>query len=377
MLLSSRTLTQAVTFSLLCSAAAVQALAPARRATVCNGHAELCNRSYGTVTYVGTHDSYAVGVNNLAVNQDHDITTQLNDGVRMLQVQAHVENGVIKLCHTSCSLYDGGSLEDYLKTVKKWLDANPNEVLSLLIVNINNAPASQYDTVFKAASVDTLSFAPQSSPLQASAWPTLGSMIDSGKRLVTFLDNQADPTTVPYLIDEFSNIWETAFNVVDPTLFDCSVNRTHGDSSTQMYLINHFLDRLVLNQPVPDVAKANVTNAASGPGSLGAHVDTCVAANTRAPNFLLVDFYEYGGGSVFQVAASINKVTYAPTSPIATPLPTSSSSSGPSGSSGAGSGSGSGNSGSGNGALTISPHQYLAESLVIILSIAFAVHAVI
>jgi hypothetical protein len=74
-------------------------------------------------------------------------------------------------------------------------------VLSLLIVNIDNVPAAQYDTVFKAAGVDALSFAPESSPLQASAWPTLGSMIDSGKRLVTFLDNQADPTVAPYLID--------------------------------------------------------------------------------------------------------------------------------------------------------------------------------
>ena len=36
----------------------------ARRATVCNGHAELCDRSFGNVTYIGTHNSYAIGVNN-------------------------------------------------------------------------------------------------------------------------------------------------------------------------------------------------------------------------------------------------------------------------------------------------------------------------
>jgi hypothetical protein len=27
------------------------------RATVCSGHAELCDRSYGNVTFVGSHDS--------------------------------------------------------------------------------------------------------------------------------------------------------------------------------------------------------------------------------------------------------------------------------------------------------------------------------
>jgi hypothetical protein len=35
-----------------------------RRATVCNGHAELCEKSFGSVTFVGAHDSYAVGTDN-------------------------------------------------------------------------------------------------------------------------------------------------------------------------------------------------------------------------------------------------------------------------------------------------------------------------
>lgn len=85
-------------------------------------------------------------------------------------------------------------------------------------------------------------------------------------------------------------MWETAFDVVDPNLFDCSVNRTKAqDTATQLGLINHFLDVLVLGQPAPDVAKANITNGASGPGSLGAQVNACIALNSRSPNFMLVD----------------------------------------------------------------------------------------
>lgn len=133
-------------------------------------------------------------------------------------------------------------------------------------------------------------------------------MIDSGKRLVTFLDNAADLTVVPYLLDgmlifrhylfiyfysdnesaEFTNIWETAFDVTD-TSFNCDVNRTTGDSSTEMYLINHFLDQLLLGQLVPDVGSLNQTNAVSGTGSLGAQVNTCMSTQGRPPNFLLVD----------------------------------------------------------------------------------------
>ena len=83
-------------------------------------------------------------------------------------------------------------------------------------------------------------------------------------------------------------MWETAFDVTDPT-FDCNVNRTKGDSATQLSTINHFLDTTIVNQLVPDIEKLNVTNGVSGPGSLGAQAGVCIAQNGRAPNFLLVD----------------------------------------------------------------------------------------
>ena|SRR6266545_2979358 len=65
---------------------------------------------------------------------------QLNDGIRMLQMQAHNSSGVIRLCHSSCvctgngpvpdrilylkkiqAIYDGGTLEDYLKIGKSFI----------------------------------------------------------------------------------------------------------------------------------------------------------------------------------------------------------------------------------------------------------------
>jgi len=312
--------------AMLFSSVVVQGLSMDRRATTCNGHPELCTRSYGNVSFVGAHDSYAVGVNNLATNQDYDVTQQLNDGVRLLQMQAHNQNGVPQLCHTSCILYNGGTLADYLTKVKTWMDANPNDVVTILIVNSDNLAPSVYDGVFKSAALDTLSYAPPAAIVPSTQWPTLGALIDSGKRLLTFLDNGADFTTVPYLIDEFTNIWETPFDVTD-TAFDCSINRTKGDTATQMYLINHFLDKIILGNPAPDRDDANTTNGVSGVGSLGLQVDQCGATYGKYPSFFLVDFYEFGGGSVFQVAAQANGVTYAPTSPIATPISEASSTS--------------------------------------------------
>ncbi|KAI0308193.1 PLC-like phosphodiesterase [Multifurca ochricompacta] len=319
------------------------AAATGRRATTCNGFPQFCEKSYGNITFVGAHDSYAVGVNNVFANQDYNVTQQLNDGIRMLQMQAHNQGGTIQLCHTSCTLFNGGVLQNYLQSVKSWMDANPNDVVSLLIVNSDGFKPSDYDTVFKAVGLDTLSYAPPSATTSLGSWPSLGSMIDSGKRLVTFMDTGADFTSVPYIIDgkffyshsirpiahnptspmsEFTNVWETAFDVTDTT-FDCNVNRTKGDASTQLYLINHFLDKIVLGQPAPDPGSANVTNAVTGVGSLGQQLQTCVAANGRNPNFMLVDFYEFGGGSVFEVAATANGVTYSPSTPVPSPRSTS------------------------------------------------------
>ncbi|EIN14014.1 PLC-like phosphodiesterase [Punctularia strigosozonata HHB-11173 SS5] len=312
-------LAQVALSSLAFGPSLAHAVSIVQRASTCNGHSELCDRSFGNVTFVGAHDSYAVGTNNLAVNQDYDVTQQLDDGIRMLQMQAHNDSGIIQLCHTSCLLYNGGTLQDYLGKVKTWMDTNTNDVVSLLIVNSDGFSPSDFAAVFEAAGLSNISYSPSSSAIAASDWPTLGNMIDSGTRLVTFLDHGADFNSVTYLIDEFTNIWETAFDVTDTT-FDCNVNRSSGDTSTEMYLINHFLDKEVLGSPAPDVDNANTTNGVSGTGSLGEQaLDTCVATNGRYPNFMLVDFYEYGGGSVFQVAATANGVTYEPSTPIATP----------------------------------------------------------
>lgn len=154
-----------------------------------------------------------------------------------------------------------------------------------------------------------MSYSPTSSNLTYTSWPTLGTLIDAGTRLVTFMDTHADFSTVTYIIDgtylthnnsetsnlltersyaEFTNVWETAYDVTDPT-FDCDVNRTKGDSTNQMYLINHFLDTNLLGSPIPDTADLDTTNAANGTGSLGAQLDTCVGDYGRNPNFMLVD----------------------------------------------------------------------------------------
>ena len=86
-------------------------------------------------------------------------------------------------------------------------------------------------------------------------------------------------------------MWETAYDVTNTT-FDCNVNRTKGDSTTQLYTINHFLDTSVsslFDSLTPDKSALNQTNAANGTGSLGLQAEQCGAQYGRSPNFMLVD----------------------------------------------------------------------------------------
>lgn len=49
----------------------------------CNGYPEFCSRNYSNITMVAAHNSPFVMERNWAANQALDVTTQLNDGIRM------------------------------------------------------------------------------------------------------------------------------------------------------------------------------------------------------------------------------------------------------------------------------------------------------
>ena len=87
------------------------------------------------------------------------------------------------------------------------MDANPNEVVTILLVNSDDQAPSLFAPVFQAAGLDTLAWVPPSGAIATNAWPTLGSLIDSGKRLVVLMDFEADFTSVPYIINGASSLF--------------------------------------------------------------------------------------------------------------------------------------------------------------------------
>ncbi|KAH8693280.1 PLC-like phosphodiesterase [Talaromyces proteolyticus] len=285
----------------------------------CNGYAEFCSRNYSNVTYVAAHNSPFDRQGNLASNQQYGVTTQLNDGIRMLQFQAHYQNETMYLCHTSCDLLNVGTLENYFTTVVQWLQQHPYEVITILMGNYDLVPVGNFTSPIINSGLSKYAYYPSEVPMSLDSWPQLSNMIISGKRAVIFMDYQANQTEVPYILDEFSQLWETPFSPTDRQ-FPCTVQRPPGlspeDARNRMYMANHNLNLDVsfagVSLLVPNTALINVTNGVSGFGSLGAMAENCTADWNRPPNFLLVDYYNEGSvnGSVFEVAAQMNNVTY-------------------------------------------------------------------
>ncbi|KAJ1023090.1 hypothetical protein NDA16_003243 [Ustilago loliicola] len=323
----------------------IEAPALAKRASVCNGDASLCSRLYSNVTYIGAHNSYAVGTLQGASsgkNQEQSVTQQLNDGIRLLQVQAHKSSNStsgsgIDLCHSSCQLENGGTLESYLTKVKSWVDSNPNDVITILIVNADDQPASSFGSAFQSTGLASKTFAPNSgaAALSKNSWPSLGSMIDAGKTVVTFIDNSADVSSVPYILPHFQNTRENAYDQTSVP-FNCTVDRINSGSSPSnlMYLVNHYLDSTFslfgTNVFVPNTAQITTTNSYN---SIMTDANNCASMHGSSyPTYVLTDFYDQGDGSVFQAAAAMNRISYV-VKPIGNATKSSSSSSSSSGSS--------------------------------------------
>ncbi|KAI4254560.1 MAG: hypothetical protein LQ352_003031 [Teloschistes flavicans] len=275
----------------------------------CNGHPEFCDRKYANITHIATHDAPFVGVLPME-NQNVDIPTQLDAGIRFLQAQTHRNAfGKLSLCHTSCLMKDAGLLRDYLEVIKSWLDTHPHEVVTLLLTNGDHRPVSEFDTAFRQSNITQYAYSMPPGPAgdpnkwTLNSWPTLGQLIASGTRLLVFLDTRADQVKVPYILNEFSYFWETPFDTLDPRFSSCAIDRPVGldrfpqTVQQRMYIVNHFLDtRLyVAGSPeVPDRRDAGRTNAWEGKGGIGDHVGRCAGMWGRRPAAVLVDYFDRG-----------------------------------------------------------------------------------
>ena len=261
--------------------------------TVCNGHAELCARTYDQIAFPGTHDAYASVANNVyAHDQTYSLTQQMTDGVRVLHIEILPFNGSPWLCHGICGL-GGQSLVSALQEVKAFLDAHETEVITLL------TESSQITTDQIASDFDTADLKKYArSHALGDPWPTLGSMIQRGERLVVFHADQSKTggTTFDWMLDRFAWTWETPWNNNTSTDFGRG-DADRGTKGNSIYVVDNYLENLLVETP----ENAALTN---DDPFLVDRVLHCKQVEGVLPNFVMVNFYEVG--DLFPVVDVLN-----------------------------------------------------------------------
>jgi len=338
--------TVAVLVVVISGALVVSVRRAARRAdaagqTPCNGEVAFCDLRLDQVVFPGTHNSMSSSLypGFLFGEQINTIKGQLNSGIRALLIDTHygvpstlrvpgsdtplvltdraaelatppgedIDQAVadraarlaarapraadaareIYLCHNYCEL-GAVSFSGVLTDIKDFLDRNPDEVL-MTIIQDATTPQDTADAVEAAGLGDRVATLHTGQPL-----PTLGELIDSGRRLVVFAE-QDGPGAPAWYQPAYDWFQETPYNYRSTADFTCRPNR--GSTANPFFLMNHW----VTSDP-PDPGQAAAVNSND---VLRRRISTCVAQRGVLPTVVAVNFSEKG--NLISTVRAINR----------------------------------------------------------------------
>lgn len=254
--------------------------------TVCNGRAELCDRTFDKVAFPGTHNSMSNADDGwFPPNQEHGLRRQLDDGIRVMLIDTHEFEGGLYLCHSSCQI---GSipLAQALSVIKGFMDEHPYEVLTFIIED--NITPAQTEAAFKESGLIEYVFVHP----KGEAWPTLREMLTTQKRLLVTAESGSPPPD--WYQHAWDLIWDTPYSFTNTSEFSCDLNR--GSKENDLFLMNHWL-----SAPLSDPKLAAVANEYS---VLSGRAKQCAMEGGQIPNFVAVDFYSIG--ALIQVVDELN-----------------------------------------------------------------------
>lgn len=167
-----------------------------------------------------------------------------------------------------------------LQPIKKFLDENPNEVITIIFQN--EGGNEQLEAGIIAAELDQYAY------IHDGTWPLMKEMVAAGTRLVMFIEHNKSPSTrQAWLHHAWATIYDTPFTYQNVSEFSCNINRG-GSGTRQLYLVNHWLAN---GLGLPDINQARIANRRD---ILSQRLQDCVTTPGRFVNFLGVDFYHVG-----------------------------------------------------------------------------------
>ena len=271
---------------LLCGLAACAPPSSSEAPRRCNGHEALCDRTLDEVAFAGAHNAMSSRDDGfLAPNQFVALPNQLRLGVRAFMLDTYapdpaaVDDGV-RLCHGSCDL-GMVTLQQTLTRLGRFLESEPDTVVHLMLQD--DASIADTRAAFEAAGLfDELAV------LIGPPWPTLGALIDDGRRIVVTAENQGPDPREPWFMPMFTMFQDTPFTFasLDDLADDASCAANRGGADSPFLLVNHWL-----GNPLPDDTLADAANAFA---VLDDRLQRCAALRGRPPHVVAADFVDVG-----------------------------------------------------------------------------------
>ncbi len=303
----------------------------------CNGHVQLCDRRYNDVAFPAAHNamSAADAPGWFLAEQPTGPIGALNAGIRTLLIDSwygqstnspnvvvtapasyaaalaqtkqlygpdlvasalRIRNDIAGaptgpvlpyLCHGLC---ETGSTpwEPLMVDVRGWLDAHPREVVTFFIEDYVT-PADTAKVFTQAGLLPYLH-----TQLPGQPWPTLGQMIESGRRVVVLMENHGGGTAYPWMLQGFDWVQDTPYT--NPTAADLSCALNRGSASNPLLLINDWLSGFT--SLVTNARQVNAYDV------LDPYVQKCRRQRDRIPNYVAVNFFNEP--DVFRVVDQLN-----------------------------------------------------------------------
>jgi hypothetical protein len=301
----------------------------------CNGDASLCDRRVNAVTFAATHNAMSSADQNgwMFPNQERNIRTQLEDGVRGFLIDVHygvpVGNRVKTLledepaaraqyeqilghegvdaamrirdrlvgeeegdrdvycCHGFCEL-GSQRFTQVLTDMRDFLVTHTGAVLILILQDEGVAPADVANA-FTSSGLDRFVYRGSVTP----PWPTLRQLIHRQERVLVFAEH--DASGVPWLHPAFEVFQETPYRFSSPQEFSNEPGR--GGTRGSLLLMNHWIE----TAPAPKPSNAAIVNAYD---VLFERAAACRRQRGMLPTLVAVDFYRTG--DLFRVVRALN-----------------------------------------------------------------------
>ena len=264
----------------------------------CNGFIELCSKSYNEVAYLTSHNAYSNFEDGFFLpNQNLSIPNQLELGVRALMLDIYEQEGELLLYH-SVSQLGSSYLVDILQQIKFFMINHPNEIITLILEDYSSA--NSLDIAIENVGLSSFLYSDLDN---TSYWPTLQEMIDLDQRLILFTDNnEINAPETHYYIWDFAV--ESNFENISMNDFSCEFNR--GEEQNDLFIFNHFLSNYQLYLTNPELYLDEIQQI-NDPIYLSQRLSECILETEKFPNFIVVDFVDFGQPN--QAVDELNQVS--------------------------------------------------------------------